>query len=227
MRNTVIDVNGEQVDAYLARPAAGSGPAAIVIQEWWGLVPHIRQVVDRLAGEGFVALAVDHYRGVETTEPDEAQKLMMAVDLPRVAADLAGAAAWLRAQDFVSDAGIGVVGFCMGGGLALLAPTASPEICCAGAFYPAMPWAEYAPDWSAYAGKAALIHKAESDESSAGPAIASYAEQIAAHGGTVQIEDYPGSVHAFFNDARPEVYQEANALAAWSTTVEFLHVHCH
>lgn len=225
MRNAVIAINGEQVEAVLAIPASGSGPAVIVIQEWWGLVPHIQEVVARLADEGFVALAVDHYRGAETTEPDEAMKLMMAVDLPRVSADLAGAAAWLRGQDFVTSEGVGVVGFCMGGGLALLGPAVSEDIRCAVAFYPAMPWPDYAPDWSAYAGKAALVHKAVSDEESAGPAIAASAAAIAAHHGTVRLEEYPDSVHAFFNDARPEVYQQANADRAWRTTVEFLQQH--
>lgn len=225
MRNAAVLIAGEQVDAVLAIPESGSGPAVIVVQEWWGLVPHIQDVVSRFAAEGFVALAIDHYRGQETTEPDEAMKLMMAVDLPRVAADLAGAADWLREQSFVSEAGIGVVGFCMGGGLALLAPTVSEQIRSAVAFYPAMPWPEYAPDWSAYAGKAALIHKAVSDESSAGPAIAAATADIASHHGTVQIEEYPDSVHAFFNDARPEVYQADNAARAWRTTIDFLHTH--
>jgi carboxymethylenebutenolidase len=225
MRNAVVTIAGENVDAVLSIPETGSGPAVIVVQEWWGLVPHIQEVVARLAGEGFVALALDHYRGAETTEPDEAMKLMMAVDLPRVAADLAGAADWLAEQPFVTGSGVGVVGFCMGGGLALLAPTVSERIRCAVAFYPAMPWPSYAPDWSAYAGKAALIHTAVSDESSAGPAIAAATEQIAAHHGTAQLEEYPDSVHAFFNDARPEVYQPDNAARAWRTTIDFLRAH--
>ena len=69
MRNTTIDIRGEQVPGIIALPASGSGPAVIVVQEWWGLVPHIQNLVGRLADEGFVALAVDHYRGEETTEP--------------------------------------------------------------------------------------------------------------------------------------------------------------
>jgi len=223
MRNLTLDIAGESVPGLLALPASGSGPAVIVIQEWWGLVPHIQHVVQRLADEGFVALAVDHYRGVETTEPDEAQKLMMGLNIGQTAEDLSAAAAWLVAQDFVEGSTVGAVGFCMGGGLALLAPTISRDICCTVAFYPAMPWPDYSPDWSHYTGKAAMVHKAKSDESWAGPAIATYADAITEAGGHVAVlDDYPDSVHAFFNDARPDVFQEANAQLAWERTVAFL-----
>ena len=220
MRNTTIVIDGQDVPGVISFPESGTGPGVIVIQEWWGLVPHIVEVTQRLADEGFVALAVDHYRGAETTEPDEAQKLMLGLDIGQVAHDLAAAAADLAARPEVQ--GVGVVGFCMGGGLALLAPTVSPDICCATAFYPAMPWPQYAPDWSRYAGKSALVHKALSDEPGNGPAIAEYAAAIEAAGGSVEIADYPDSVHAFFNDARPEVFQPENAALAWARTLAFL-----
>ena len=83
-----------------------------------------------------------------------------------------------------------------------------------------MPWPGYAPDWSRYEGKSALVHKAESDESWAGPSITAYAKAISDRGGEATVLDYPGSVHAFFNDDRPEVFQAANAQAAWRRTVE-------
>ena len=220
MEQVTIEIRGEHVPAVLALPAAGRGAGVIVVQEWWGLVPHIRDVVQRFADEGFVALAVDHYRGVETTEPDEAQKLMLGLDIGRVADDLAHAARTLVARADVEGDGVAVVGFCMGGGLALLAPTVSDDVCCSVAFYPAMPWPGYAPDWSRYAGKSALVHKAESDESWAGPSITAYATAIAEHGGEAIVLDYSDSVHAFFNDDRPEVFQAANAQAAWRRTVE-------
>ena len=226
MRNVPIPISGSEVDGYLALPAGGSGPAVIVIQEWWGLVPHIIDVADRLAAEGFVALAIDHYRGIETTEPDEAQKLMLGLNIAQVADDLAQAAPWLLARPEVTSAKVGVIGFCMGGGLALLAPTVSDDICCSIAFYPAMPWPEYAPDWSRYAGKRALIHAAESDEAWAGEAIAAYASAIRENGGEATVERYPDSVHAFFNASRPEVFQAGNASAAWATSLPLLRSGC-
>ena len=216
-----MDVQGAPVEGYLAVPDSGSGPAVLVIQEWWGLVPHIRSVVERLAAAGFVAMAVDHYRGVETTEPDEAQKLMMGLKVDAAAADFAVGADYLLSRPDVTGTTVGSIGFCMGGGLSLLAPTVS-AVSAAVAFYPAMPWPDYHPDWSRYAGKAALIHKAESDEQHAGPRIAEYADAIRASGGDVSIVEYPGSQHAFFNDDRPEVFHPAHAHAAWERSIEFL-----
>ena len=222
MRNVTVDINGEEVPGYLQVPAAGHGPAVIVIQEWWGLVPHIESVVDRFADAGFVALAVDHYRGVQAAEPNEAQKLMLGLNIAQVAADLAASAVWLSAPTETDGATVGTVGFCMGGGLALLAPTVSDHITRTVGFYPATPWPDYAPDWARYAGKAALVNRAEGDEPGMGDTLRAYAEQIRSHGGSVEFADYPASVHAFFNDTRPEVYQEANAHAAWQRTIDFL-----
>lgn len=221
MSIVTLDVQGDTVEGFLAVPDSGSGPAVLVIQEWWGVVPHIRSVVERLAESGFVAMAVDHYRGVETTEPDEAQKLMMGLKIDAVAADVAAGARYLLSRADVTGATVGCIGFCMGGGLSLLAPTVS-EVSAAVAFYPAMPWPDYHPDWSRYAHKAALIHKAESDEGHAGPRITEYADAIRAAGGEVSVFDYPGSHHAFFNDDRPEVYSAEHAALAWQRSIEFL-----
>ena len=222
MTDTTVRIGSEDVPAVIAVPPSGSGPAVIVIQEWWGLVPHMVDVTERLAREGFVAMAVDHYRGVATTEPDQAQKLMLGLNIGQVAADLDAAAADLIRRPEVTSDSVGVIGFCMGGGLALLAPTVSADICCAAAFYPAMPWPQYAPEWARYSGKSAIVHKAESDEPGNGPVIAEYAAAIAAAGGDIELFTYPGSVHAFFNDDRPEVYQADHAALAWKWTLEFL-----
>src|SRR2546430_16414566 len=83
--------NGAASEGYLARPADGGGPGVIVIQEWWGLVPHIQAIADRFAHEGFVALAPDLYHGAHTTEPDEAVKLLMGLAMDQAAKDIGGA----------------------------------------------------------------------------------------------------------------------------------------
>ena len=217
-----MEIQGAPVAGYLAYPKSGSGPAVLVIQEWWGLVPHIRSVVDRLADAGFVAFAVDHYRGIETTEPDEAQKLMMGLKVAAAGVDIAASADYLLSLDQVTSSSVGSIGFCMGGGLSLLAPTVSDSISAAVAFYPAMPWPDYQPDWSRFAGKEAMIHKAESDEAHAGPLIAEYQRAIENAGGSVTVFDYPNSDHAFFNDDRPEVYNFESATLAWQRSLEFL-----
>ena len=218
-----IESGARTLGGSLGVPAKGSGPGVIVIQEWWGLVPHIESVVDRLAAAGFVALAPDHYRGVRTTEPDEAAKLMMGLKVAEAADDIAAAADHLVRSGLLSGVKVGCMGFCMGGGLALLAPTVSPHIDCTSAFYPAMPWPDYHPAWANYAGREALVHQAESDIPSTGPDIARYAAEIAAHGGTAVVEDYSGTEHAFFNDDRPEVFDSAAAALAWERTLAMFH----
>src|SRR3712207_100268 len=109
--------NGGTGEGYLAAPAGG-GPGVVVIQEWWGLVPHIKELADRFAEAGFVALAPDLFHGAHTTEPDEAGKLAMGLEMDRAARDIAGAASHLAQRAEVTGP-IGCVGFCMGGSLAL------------------------------------------------------------------------------------------------------------
>jgi len=220
MSKTVTITSGAgELPAYLAVPDSGRGPGVVVIQEWWGLVPHIRDVVDRLAEAGFVALAPDLFRGVATTEPDEAAKLMMGLSVGEAASDIAASADYLVRTGHVPSDRVGAMGFCMGGGLALLAPTVSPHIDCTAAFYPAMPWPDYHPAWAHYSGREALVHQCESDIPSTGADIARYAEQIAEHGGIAIVETYPGTHHAFFNDDRPEVYDATAAALAWDRSL--------
>ncbi len=216
-----MEVKNDAVSGYMSRPGSGNGPAVLVIQEWWGVVPHIRSVVDRLAQAGFVALAVDHFKGVETTEPDEAQKLMMGLKVAVAGAEIAAGAEFLLSLEEVSGSRVGTVGFCMGGGLSLLAPTVSESITAAVAFYPAMPWPDYHPDWTKFSGKAVMIHKAESDEGHAGPRISEYQQAIESEGGEVIVYDYLNSDHAFFNDDRPEVFNAEHSQLAWQRSVEF------
>src|SRR5262245_21981493 len=141
--------NGGTTRGYVAIPEKGSGPGVVVIQEWWGLVDHVKDVCERLAAEGFTALAPDLYRGTTTTEPDEAGKLMMALNLERAARDMSGAVDHLMASDRVRGDGVGVIGFCMGGGLSLYLATTRPDaIQAAVAYYGLIPWPQAAPDWS-------------------------------------------------------------------------------
>src|SRR5438045_6650303 len=126
--NVEFDSNGGRTDGYLAVPASGSGPGVVVIQEWWGLVDHIKDVCDRFAAEGFVALAPDLYHGKKTKSPDEAGKLMMAMRIDDAERDLSAAVQYLSTQDSTTSEKIGVVGFCMGGALSLYTATKNPNI---------------------------------------------------------------------------------------------------
>src|SRR6266508_5806088 len=162
--------NGGTSEGYLAAPVNGTGPGVIVIQEWWGLVPHIKEVVERFAADGSTALAPDLYHGVQTTEPDEAGKLIMGLAMDQAAKDMAGAADYLAGRAEVSGK-IGTVGFCAGGSLALWSATLSDRIAATVGFYPALPWERMSPQWSNYGGKAALIHCSEGDGTSQAPSI--------------------------------------------------------
>jgi carboxymethylenebutenolidase len=216
--------NGSEAEGYLALPAVGSAGSprggVVVIQEWWGLVPHVQDLAERFAGQGFVALAPDLYHGEKTSEPDEAGKLMMGLAVPRAAKDIAGAATYLAARPETGGK-LGVVGFCMGGTLALWAPTLADEIVAAVGFYPApfRHWNELDPSWSKYAGKSAMIHAAEGDGGTGADNVAAARTAIEQAGGTVSAFDYPGTEHAFFNDTRPEVYHADASGQAWERTL--------
>ena len=215
--------NGHSATGYLAVPADGSGPGLIVIQEWWGLVPHIEDVCDRFAEAGFVALAPDLFHGESTTEPDEAGKLMMALNLDQAGRDMAGAVRHLQGLEVRTGTGIGVTGFCMGGGLALVLATQQPAAVRACVpFYGLIPWENAQPDWSALQAKV-LAHIAEDDEYFGPEPAAELEAKLLALGKDVEFDVYTGAHHAFFNDTRPEVYDAVASELAWTRTVEFLH----
>ena len=139
--------NGGQAEGYIAVPEGGSGPGVVVIEEWWGLNQQIKEVCDRYASEGFVALAPDVYgREVPMDEPDEAAQMMMALNIEQAAKDLTGAVDYLRGHDAVTGSGIGVTGFCAGGGLALWLATLRPDAVKAVVpYYGLIPWPDCRP----------------------------------------------------------------------------------
>ncbi len=139
--------NGGAAEGYLAMPEGGAGIPLVVIQEWWGLVPHITDVCDRFAAEGFVALAPDLYHGETTTEPDEAGKLMMALNIDEAARDMGGAVD--KVAEVAGSDRVGVTGFCMGGGLALVLAAQRPDkVKAVVPWYGLIPWPNAEPDWS-------------------------------------------------------------------------------
>src|SRR5262252_3724531 len=121
--------NGNTASGYLAKPASGSGPGVLVIQEWWGLDSGIKTMTDRLAASGFVALAPDLYHGEVAghTEMDKASKLMQSLPPDRAAKDMSGAVDYLAGHKAVTSKSIGVVGFCMGGMLTFLIAANRPD----------------------------------------------------------------------------------------------------
>jgi carboxymethylenebutenolidase len=218
--------NNHTCSGYLATPRSGGGPGVVVIQEWWGLVPHIKDICDRLAGEGFVALAPDLFHGKEAHEPNEAGKLLMELQIDQAARDMVGAVSWLARSDRTAGDRVGIVGFCMGGALAFYAATLTREIGATVTFYPYFgvnPAIEQA-DVSRING-AVLGHFAEEDGAYTREQIDALERRLRDAGVDVEFFWYPNADHAFFNDVRPEVYNPDAARLAWERSVAFFRTH--
>ena len=212
--------NGHTAKGYLATPTSGKGPGVIVIQEWWGLVGHIKKVCDRFAAAGYSALAPDLYHGETASEPDAAGKLFMALNIQRAEKDLSGAAKYLARHS--STAKLGAVGFCMGGQLALFAGCTNANVGAVVDFYGIHP--NVKPDYAKLAGSVLGLY-AERD-GFVTPAVARQVDaDIRKAGKSSEIHIYPGVDHAFFNDERPDVYDRVAAEDAWRRTLTFFRQH--
>lgn len=217
--------NGSSASGYLAMPPSGRGPGVLVIQEWWGLVPQIRRTADRLAEEGFVALAPDLYHGdyAEHTEMDKAQQLMEAMPPDRAARDMSGAIDFLLGHEAVGGDAIGVIGFCMGGMLTLMiAALQGDRVAAAVPFYGA-PLGDRAPDWSNL--RASVQgHFAEADSMFSVEPVRQLEQQLKDMGKDVEFVYYPGAGHAFANEENPlGTYDAESASSALERAVAFLH----
>ena len=218
LKTSMIDFpsNAHTTPGYLAMPDdAAKHPAVVVIQEWWGLVPHIKEVAERFAREGFVALAPDLYHGQAASEPDEARKLAMGLDRVRAVAEIAAAAKYVKSLDAVAPKKIGAVGWCMGGGLALSTAAETSELAAAIAFY-GRPLDK---------GDVAKLRVpvlglyGELDQGIPVAAVREFEEELKKGGVEHEIHVYPGAQHAFFNDTRPQIYKADAAQDAWEKTL--------
>ncbi|MBI5284477.1 MAG: dienelactone hydrolase family protein [Chloroflexi bacterium] len=210
--------NGHSAEGYLALPASGKGPGVIVIQEWWGLVPHIKDVADRFAAAGFAALAPDLYHGKSTKEPDEAGKMMMALKMDEAAKDMAGAYDFLKAHPACTGK-VGSVGFCMGGGLSLMIASIRPIDACVD-YYGVAEAAQLSGLKAPVLG-----HYAANDTWASPEAAAKLERGLRDIGKQVEFHMYAGTDHAFFNDSRPEIYNDAAAKLSWDRTLAFFKQH--
>jgi len=207
--------NGKTASGYLASPVQPS-PGVVVIQEWWGLVDHIKDVCDRFATEGFVALAPDLYHGKAATEPDEAGKLLMGLRLEEAGKDMAGAHDYLLNLEQLTPKKIAAIGFCAGGNLAYQLAALRPVPVAAFYPYPFMPW----PDPAAIEGPV-QFHIAEQDQAPTVETARELVEGLRAAGKGAELHTYPDADHAFFNDQRPEAYRPAQAKEAWQRVLDF------
>jgi carboxymethylenebutenolidase len=209
--------NGHTCHGYFAPPESGKGPAVVVIQEWWGLVPHIEDLVERFAAAGFCAIAPDLYHGVQAKSPDQAGKMLMELDIDRAEREVAGAASYVLGRPECSSATFGVVGFCMGGALAQYAATKDERCGAAVSFYGG--FKKVNPEWENLRGPILLIY-GENDKGVPAESGRELEAKLKALGKEVELQVYPNADHAFFNDTRPEVHNPEAAADAWRRTVE-------
>jgi len=205
---------------YLATPAGEQGPAVIVLQEWWGLDDHIRSICDRLANEGFFALAPDLFDGETTTQPSEAEQKLMALSMDKVEPQMCGAADHLAALEGVQGDGVGSLGFCLGGGLAVWAAATCPNITAAVTYYYVMPHGK--PDFSKIKGPV-LGHFGTADAFISHDESKALEAELRDAGVEVTFHYYDGNGHAFFADHnRLGTYDPEAAQLSWERSVSFL-----
>ncbi|MBH0199780.1 MAG: dienelactone hydrolase family protein [Nitrospira sp.] len=212
--------------AFVAAPVTNEKlPAIIVIQEWWGLTEHIKDIAKRYAAEGYVAIAPDLYSRLDhalTTDPAEAGKLMNALKQEDGLKDLIATVGYIKSSPEVDRTRIGVTGFCMGGSYALLLPCVNADIKAAVPFYGQVPNPDRpieklsAPVLYFYGEDDGWITKAD---------VQRLAAALKKYGKVGEIKTYPGAPHAFFRDNDPSVYRPEAAKDAWARTKAFFKKH--
>lgn len=209
--------DGSSCSGYLAEAGKGK-PGVVVIQEWWGLNRHICSIADRLAGEGYNALVPDLYHGRVARNVDEARHLMDGLDFAGATRqDIRGAVQHLETL----GGQVAVMGFCMGGALAITSAVLIPEMAAAVCFY-GIPPADVADPANIRIPFQA--HFASRDSWCTPAAVDALEAAMKAAGNPPEIHRYQAD-HAFFNQTRPEVYDAESARLAWMRTLEFLRKH--
>jgi carboxymethylenebutenolidase len=224
LQNVTFASNGSTAHGYIALPESGRGPGVVVIQEWWGLTNHIADVANRLAAEGFVALAPDLFGGATAHDADEAGKLMQDLPVQQAARDLGGAVDYLLGHDAVTSSKVGAVGFCMGGGFVLvLAAQQGDKIGAAVPFYGVL--GEGYPSFENLSAPL-LGHFGEQDQMQSTDQVRELAATIERETGQrPDFRFYPAG-HAFFNDEDLlGTYDPEQAAKAWDATLRFLREH--
>jgi len=218
--------DGVTVTAYMVGPKAkGRYPAIIIVQEWWGLNDHIKDIARRYAREGYVAIAPDLYSRLGhkvTADSNEAGKLMESLHQADGLKDLSATVTYLKTVEGVDANRLGIAGFCMGGSYALLLPCVTGDIKAAVPFYGQVPNPDSplknlaAPVLYIYGEDDGWITKAD---------VQRLRDALRKYNKPGEVKTYPGCPHAFFNDTRKDVYRPAEAADAWKRSTSFFHQH--
>jgi|NGEPerStandDraft_13_1074530.scaffolds.fasta_scaffold00312_3 carboxymethylenebutenolidase len=222
MPEVEFEANGAKASGYLAEPE-GEGPGLVVLQEWWGVDKHIRDVCERFGSEGFVALAPDLFHGETTDQPDEAQQKMMALNMEEAEKEMRGAVDYV-AQLPKCTGQVGTVGFCLGGGLSIWTATVNDKVDAAVTFYYVMPHGK--PDFAKLAGTPVLGHFGDNDDFVSTEDAKALQQELNQAGAEAIFHFYEGAGHAFFNDLdRLGTHHPEHAATAWDRTVDFFRRH--
>ncbi len=206
-------------DAFVAWPGGATAvPAVIVVHEWWGLNGQIREIARRLARQGYAAIVPDLYHGKVADNPEQAHELVRGLEDTRVMSELDAAAAWLRSQPRTARSRIGVMGFCVGGGLTLKYALHSSEPAAAVMFYGPP---ETDPEKLASLKTALMGHFGAEDQGIAASRVEEFKAALQKAGKPAEIYLYPGAGHAFMHEGRPSYHPDA-ARQAWARTLAFL-----
>ncbi len=217
--------NGGTASGYLVVPSGGAGPGLIVVQEWWGVDPSLKSTADRLAAAGFVALVPDLYHGEVAghDEMDKAAQLMQSLPPDRAARDMSAAVDFLAGHEAVTGDGLGVVGFCMGGMLALLLAASRPDRVKAAVPFYGFPHGELEPDWSPMTA-CVRGHMAEHDDFFAPDAARALESKLQGMGKDAVLTVHPGTGHAFMGPHNAlGTLDQALADQIWPGVISFLH----
>jgi len=216
-----LQVGDKPVNAYLAVPEGG-GPGVLVLHAWWGLNPFFKRVCERLAAQGFVALAPDMFNGSIATTIEAAQKQASDAfgNSARIEEIVAAAGEYLRAYPANTAEKLGVLGFSFGAAWTLVAATRAPALFSAAAvFYGTAGPMDFTPMQASFMG-----HYSDVDHEEPLDGIRATEKAMQQAGVDATFHIYPGLPHWFAEDDRPE-YNPAAAELAWTRTLEFLKQH--
>lgn len=214
MPETIVAGDVSMVSGYMARPMAdGNYPGIVVLQEWWGLDEHIRDVTRRFARQGYVALAPDLFHGGLTDDPAEARNLSSGLDRTRAVRDVQAAIGYVRDQEF-SNGNIATIGYCMGGGISILT-ACHADVNGAIVYYGGLP----NPPEQLDGLDAPVLAIFGSDEEERAQQLQS---ELQSRSKSVDLHIYQGAQHAFFNDSWTERYHAEASTDSWEKVLAFL-----
>lgn len=213
-----FEINGRIFAGYLALPASNQGAGLLLLHSWWGLNDFFKQICERLAQAGFVALALDYYHGATAETIEQAQQLRQGLDRKKVNREVAAGVDYLGLCQAVDRPHLGVIGFSLGCGFALEATRSKPNAVKAVVLYYGTGGGKFDKTEATFLG-----HFASDDQWGAAPKkVRALEERIRAANKTVKFYTYENTGHWFFEEDRPDSYNVAAAQLAWKRTIQFL-----